>query len=105
MTDENLSKVNKDDSTLVDKETGEDWVDKAKKEYGGVKEKDADVYKINPIKVEDQLVADMPEKLNIVGPIGETSVKKDGPRHNPLHGKDGKVMVKENVKSKPVAKP
>ena len=101
----NLSKINEQDSKLVDKESGEDWVDKAAKKYGGKKETDADIYKVKSVNVEELMVADMPEKLNIVGPIGETSVKKDGPRHNPLHGEDGKVMVKENIKPKQVAKP
>jgi hypothetical protein len=36
-----------------------------------------------------------PEKLHVAGPVGETSVKKDGPNHNPLHGGEGKDMMKK----------
>ena len=100
----NLSKINEQDAKLVDKKSGEDWVEKAAKKYGGKKETDTDVYHVKSVNVEELMIADMTEKLNIVGPMGENNGREDGPRHNPVHGGDEKVMVKENVKAKPVAK-
>ena len=59
------------------------------------KETDAGSLKAKPITVEG-LANDInafPEKLNIVGPIGKTSVKPSKKDENKLNGGDGKAMT------------
>ena len=40
-------------------------------------------------------ITQMPSKISMVGPVGQTSARKPKVNENELSGKDGKVMVKE----------
>lgn len=41
----------------------------------------------------------IPEKLNLVGPIGMTSDKKTAPRENKLHANNGKILLPDSNNS------
>ena len=45
------------------------------------------------------LIAEIPSKLHVSGPIGATSVKKDSPNANDKHDGDGKA-IEANGKNK-----
>lgn len=55
------------------------------------KVEDKDALKAKPITMGKVLegVVQMPEKVHIAGPIGQTSVRKDKKNENTLHGADG----------------
>ena len=73
--------------------TKNEFLDKTKKKYEKLDEYKG-LPKAKDIKVEGLLndMNNFPGRISMVNTVGSTSVLPDKKDHNPLHGKDGKIM-------------
>jgi len=55
-------------------------------------DEDNKALKASPLKITDLDYDNIPRKAHLIGQIGKTSVRKDKPNENPLHGGNGKSM-------------
>ena len=67
------------------------WLEGMQRKHN-TKQKDGDALKASPIKVKDLDYVNVPRKEHLIGNPGMTSVRKDKPQENPLHGGSGKDM-------------